>query len=162
MKKVFSKNVIAIYPGGGLLQDEYFRNIRRRIFNEDPNEQKEEDGLTNKKNVGSPTGFGPNERAHNSGVGMSTGREDPQSQARGVGSWYNDGGQADDETGPGHSSTTADPYNNLFNEMFMRHDLQKTDRDRIVSNVNDINNMSPVKKHDRYTNNQKHNWYTEN
>ncbi len=138
MQKIISKTVLALYPGGQLLQDEYFRQIRERTFNQDRYRTKEDAGTyKDKKNVLSPTGFGPNDRLHNPGAGSGLGREPPEQRSKGVGSGYNDGGPADDETGPGNSSEISDPYapQLLLNDLYMGLHLNQGTRDSIKQNV---------------------------
>ena len=128
MKTIISKKVIAL-SGGQLLQDQYFKDIRQRIFNEDPNIQKEDAGneRSKKNTLWSPTGFGPNDRQNNPGAGSGLAREPTQQKARGVGSGYNDGEAADDETGPGNTSVTPDPYytSDVLNEIFLKHRIEQ-------------------------------------
>ncbi len=129
MKTVISKNITALYPGGQLLQDQYFKDIRQRLFNEDPHKQKEDAGNNrDKKTVQSPTGFGPNDRQNNPGAGMGLDREPTQQKARGVGSGYNDGEAANDETGPGNTPVQTDPYytSDVFNEIFLKHKIDQS------------------------------------
>ena len=152
MKKITSKQVIALWPGGGLLQDQYFKDIRQRLFREDPHKQEEDTGSYRAKNntLRSPTTFGPNDRQHNPGAGMGLDREDTQSKARGVGSGYNDGEAADDETGPGFSSVTTDGYytSDVFNEEINKLNLTNTDkttREKVLSNLKGIMYGSPVR-----------------
>lgn len=117
-----SKQVTALYPGGQLLQDEYFRTIRERIFNKDRYTRNEESGIEpRKKTVIDSLGLGSNDRGHNPGAGMGLGRDENESKNRTVGSGYNDGESADDETGPGHTSQPVDPYytSDVFNELYM-------------------------------------------
>jgi len=128
MKTVISKNITALYPGGGLLQDQYFKDIRQRIFNEDPHIQIEDAGNQHpKKNTLFPY-LSTNDRQHNPGAGSGLDREPTQQKARGLGSGYNDGEAADDETGPGNTSVTPDPYytSDVFNEMFLKHKIEQS------------------------------------
>lgn len=154
MKSICSKNVIALYPGGQLLQDDFFKQVREKAFNTDRYTTKEQVGIAkDKKNVTSPTGFGPNDRKHNPGAGVGLDREDSLSKPKGVGSGYNDGGAADDETGPGNTSTVPDPYyaTNVFNELFLDLSLKHQDEDRVRSNVKNLLKSDPVVvPHKRY------------
>ena len=147
MRKICSKKITALYPGGQLLQDDYFRQIRERAFNVDRNTTKEPSGTyKDKKTVVSPTGFGPNDRQHNPGVGMGLDREDTLSKPKGVGSGYNDGEAADDEVGPGFTPTVPDPYYgvNVFNELFLDLNLKNQEKDRINKSVKSLLHSDPV------------------
>lgn len=112
--------MIALYPGGQLLEDEYFRNIREKLFHKDRNTTKEDTGETKKTVIETP-GLGSNDRGHNPGAGVGLGRDENESSDRGLSSGYNDGEQADDETGPGNTSTPTDPYyaSDVFNDLFL-------------------------------------------
>ncbi len=147
MRTIISKQVIALYPGGQLLQDQYFKDIRQRIFNEDPHKQKEDAGTerAKKNTLWSPTTFGPNDRQHNPGAGSGLDREPTQQKARGVGSGYNDGEAADDETGPGNTSVVPDPYyaSDVFNEIFLKHRIEQSGNqspknDSIKKHLNEV------------------------
>ncbi len=127
MKRTVSKIVTALFPGGGLLQEEFFKNIRDRVFNRDRYSTDEESGIhRTKKTVISVPGLGSNDRGHNPGAGMGLGRDENESKDRSIGSGYNDGGQADDETGPGNSPGGRDPYftsdwdNELFSDLALK------------------------------------------
>ena len=112
------------------------------MFNQDAYNQKEDSGAT-KKNVLSPTGFGPNDRLHNPGAGSGLGREPPELRAKGVGSGYNDGETADDETGPGNSAQPSDPYatQTLLNSLFMKHYMERSPRDSIQKNQKNMKKL---------------------
>ena len=147
MKVICSKNVISLYPGGQLLQDDFFRQVREKAFNTDRYTTKEQVGTNkDKKNVTSPTGFGPNDRQHNPGAGMGLDREDSLSKPKGVGSGYNDGGAADDEIGPGNTSIVPDPYygQNVLNELFLDLNLKNQDSQKIKTNVQNVLHSDPV------------------
>jgi len=154
MKTIISKEVSALYPGGQLLQDEYFRSIRERLFNKDRYTRHEDTGINDKKKIiiDSP-GLGSNDRGHNLGSGMGLGRDENESSDRTLSSGYNDGEQADDETGPGHKSVPNDPYyaSDVFNELFLDLDLKSQDKDSIQSHLKTVLKGSPVvTPHKRY------------
>ncbi len=154
MQEIVSKTVVALYPGGQLLQDNYFKQIRERTFNQDSYRTKEDGTFKDKKTILSPTGFGPNDRLHNPGAGSGLGREAPEQRAKGVGSGYNDGEPADDETGPGNSPTPGDPYapQLLLNDMFMGLHLNKGTRDSIRQNMKKmVDGPGVTIPHRRYT-----------
>lgn len=122
MRKIISKKIEALYPGGQLLQDEYFRSIREKIFNKDRYKRKEDSGIhDNKKTIIETPGLGSNDRGHNPGAGMGLGRDENESKDRTLSSGYNDGERADDETGPGNTKVAPDPYyaSDVFNELFL-------------------------------------------
>lgn len=122
----------ALYPGGQLLQDDYFRTIREILFNKDRNTIKEDTGIFNtKKTVIEVPGLGSNDRGHNSGVGMGLGRDENESSNKTLSSGYNDGEQANDESGPGNTTTQVDPYygSDVFNELYMDLELKSGNKD---------------------------------
>lgn len=138
MIQIVSKKVLALWPAGGLLQDDYFKRIRERAFRADPYSQKEESGHP-KKTVLSPTGFGTNDRGHNPGAGVGLGRDENESKDKSLSSGYNDGGQAREETGPGQTVEPIDPYytSDIYNELFLELKLKEkgTDNIKIDSNL---------------------------
>lgn len=154
MQEIIGKTVTALYPGGQLLQDDYFEQVRERVFGLGRYRTKEDTGHDqNKKNVLSPTGVGANDRLHNPGAGSGLGREPPEQRAKGVGSGYNDGGPADDETGPGSTSQPYDPYatQTMLNDLFMDHYMRASTRDSIRHNVRNLLGSDPVvTPHRRY------------
>ena len=156
MRKVISKNVYALYPGGQLLQDDYFKRIREKAFGQDAYKTKEDTSpFKDKKTVLSPTGFGANERQNNPGAGMGLDREKSHMKARGVGSGYNDGEAANDETGPGGATVTPNPYygQDVFNDLFLDLSLKNdSGRDQVRTHLNNLLRGSQVVlPHQRYT-----------
>lgn len=133
MKRIVSKQITALFPGGQLLQDEYFRQIRERLFNKSRYTKHEESGELKKTFIEVP-GLGSNDRGHNPGAGMGLGRDENESSDRGLSSGYNDGEQADDETGPGNTSKPANPYygSDVFNELFMDLELKSQGHDESI------------------------------
>lgn len=155
MKRVISKQITALWPGGGLLQDQYFRDIRERLNWSDRYTQKEDTGIENtKKTVIPQTGFGSNDRGHNSGAGGGLGRDQNESNDNSLSSGYNNGEAAQDETGPGQTVQQNDPYytSDVFNELFMDLKLKgETDKDRVKKNLHKIlNGPSMPIPHRRY------------
>lgn len=148
MRKIISKNVIALFPGGQLLQDEYFRSIRERLFNKDRYTRKDDTGIFDtKKTIIDSLGLGSNDRGHNPGAGMGLGRDENESNDKTLSSGYNDGEQADDETGPGHSKTPYNPYYgpDVFNELFLDLDLKSQGHDDSVrGHLNKILHGTPM------------------
>lgn len=139
MKKIVSKNIVALWPGGGLLADEYFRSIREKLNISDRYDQKEESGDP-KKNTIPATGLGSNDRGHNSGAGMGLGRDENESKQDGLSSGYNDGEAAQDETGPGNTNQPVNPYyaTDVLNELFLDLKLKNPEKNR--SNLKKILN----------------------
>ncbi len=155
MKKIISRQVLALYPGGGLLQDQYFRDIRERLFNKDRYTTKEDTGTYDtKKNVVTSPGMGSNDRGHNPGAGMGLGRDENESKDRSLSSGYNDGGQPDDETGPGHKSEAPNPYytSDVFNGLFMDLTLKGQGYDESIQGhlKNILKDRPVVPSHKRY------------
>lgn len=154
MRSIVSKNVTALYPGGQLLQDEYFRSIRNLLKKDDRYTQKEESGAP-KKTVTESLGLGSNDRGHNPGAGMGLGRDENESKNRSVSSGYNDAEQPDDETGPGYSKTPNSPYygQDVFNELFLDLSLKSQGHnDSIRGHLKKILHGTPmVKPHRRHS-----------
>lgn len=150
MTKCISKQVLSYQPQS-ILEDDYFKRIRERLWNQDPHYQKEDTNPTkDKKNVLSPTGFGSRWRENNPGAGMNTGYEKEEEPRRGIGSGYNDGGPIDDEIGPGNTSVTPDPY--VENQLFMDLKLMQGKRDQARRHLKGlVNAPSVVIPHKRYS-----------
>ncbi len=94
-----------------------------------------------------------NERAPNSGAGMSLGRDPNESKDNSLSSGYNDGEQANDETGPGHRTEVPDPYfTSDRNEVFMDLKLKdQSGRDSSMAHLRKIRTGNPVTlPHRRY------------
>lgn len=129
MKRVISKKIVALWPGGGLLDDDFFKRLRERTGIYDPYATKEDTGIP-KKTILPETGFGSNDRKHNPGAGSGLGREEMESNLS-LSSGYNDGSAADDEIGPGFTSQRSDPYyaTDVFNELFLKLKMQSGDGD---------------------------------
>lgn len=154
MKKIISRTVIALSPGTRLIDDEIFRRIREGppFFNVDEKYDQQEDtgGQPRpKKTVIPVTGVGSNDRQHNPGAGMGDDREKKEHKPGGVGSGYNDGEAANDETGPGNTPTIPDPYyaSDVFNELFMDLSLKGGNRDyrqNVHNNLNVIRRSDPI------------------
>lgn len=155
MKLIISKNIIALTPGGGLLEDEHFRNIRERIFNENRYRQTEDTGNYNtKKTVVTAPGMGSNDRGHNPGAGMGLGRDPEESKNRSLSSGYNDGEAANDETGPGNTPVHNSPYyaTDVMNELFMDLKLKGDGYyDSVSRHLNQmLNGPAVIKPHKRH------------
>lgn len=110
MQKITSKKVYAMWPGGGLLQNQFWKDIQDKLKNDKTYSNKYESGET-KKNVVPTTGFGSRWRQINPGAGIGTGYEKEEEDQPAVSSGYNDGGQADsDEGGINNSKKLPEPY----------------------------------------------------
>ena len=90
--------------------------------------------------------MGTNDRLNNPGAGQGLDREPVQFKAKGVGSGYNDGGRPDDETGPGNTSVTPDPYytSDVFNELFLKLRLDSKN-DSIRQHHKKVMNGKPIR-----------------
>lgn len=148
MKRIISKTVLARYPGGGALEEEFFDSIRSEPF-KNKYRSNEQSGIhPTKKTIISVPGLGSNDRGHNPGAGMGLGRDENESSNRTVGSGYNDGGPADDETGPGNTPGGRDPYftsdwdNALFSDLALKG--QGNNRDSIRSHYRQILESPPL------------------
>lgn len=160
MKRIVSKQVTALYPGGQLLQDDYFKRVRENVFKTDPNTKKEDTGRPKKHVIDNSLGLGSNDRGHNAGAGMGLGRDENESDNRSLSSGYNDGSKADDEVGPGHKSITPDPYygSDVYNELYLDLDMKGQGYDESIQghqnvrgNLMKILNGTPVPmQHKRY------------
>jgi hypothetical protein len=94
-------------------------------------------------------------------LGFGSGRDLGDNENPGIGFGYNDsvssgydrdGEQANDETGPGNSSTTPDPYytTNVSNELFMRLRMDSGERDSPYRYMTKLRTSTPVKMPKRY------------
>lgn len=156
MRTIISKQITALFDDpGDILNYEYFRDIRRRIFNEDQGKQTEEDG-SKKKNTMTEIGFGGNSRSTNPGAGMGDDREDPESKTKGIGSGYNDGEAANDEVGPGFTHTEPDPYftpdidNSVFFDIKYQKDTGRDSRPMRSDYVKKLLNREPLRPRKRF------------
>lgn len=153
MKQIISKKVIALYPGGGLLQNDFFERIREKAFNHSPYSTDEDTGINRtKKTVIKSPGLGTNDRGHNSGAGSGLGRDENESSDKSLSSGYNDGERADDETGPGNTSIIPNPYHAVdTNEVFIDLAIKNQgNNDSIADHYKGILNKEPVKLPRRY------------
>ncbi len=155
MKRIVSKQVTALYPGGQLLLDDYFKRIRENLWNTDPNTRKEDTGRT-KKTVIETLGLGSNDRGH--AVGMGLGRDENESKDNSLSSGYNkdnQDGPPEDETGPGLSKQTPNPYygSDVFNELYMDLELKNqgnndTIRGHLKKTLSGTPVVTPHRRHD--------------
>jgi hypothetical protein len=151
MLKLVSKNVIALKTNPRI-DEMFFEEIQNRLNNGHPlgpHKQKYDSGKPRMSLVEHWLGMGQSEdRAHSPGVGMGLGqdegREDYLHKDRGLSSAYNldtkRDGPYQDETGPGNTPLTPDPYYAVnTNELFLDEELKSGDRDsRIYQNVRKI------------------------
>ncbi len=124
MFSITSKNVLAV-KGTPLIYEEPFNQVQdwlNGVHPLSPDKKKYDSGKHKQTRFDDWLGLdSQNERAPNPGAGMSLGRDENESQDKRLSSGYNDGEQADDETGPGHKSEIPDPYftSDTNNELFM-------------------------------------------
>lgn len=152
MQRIINKQVLALYPGGGLLQDDYFNRIREKMFNSSPYSTNEPNGIERKKKTVIYTpGLGSEDRGHNPGAGIGLGRDENESQNKSVSSGYNDGEQANDETGPGFTPISPNPYftSTWDNELFSDLELKGQGRDSARKHYKGILDSVPVIKPSR-------------
>lgn len=153
MRQIINKKVLAFNSGSDLLTRNFFDRIRERAFNHDPYSTQEESGIErNKKTVIKSPGMGSNDRGHNSGAGSGLGRDENESSDNSLSSGYNDGGRADDETGPGNTSIIPNPYHAVdTNEVFLDLDIKGQGYDEsIPGHYKRILKQEPVKLPRRY------------
>lgn len=128
MKTITSKKVLALYPGGGLLQDQYFKELRQKMWNEDPHKRKEETGETKKTIIETP-GLGSNDRG-SSGVGMTLGRDPNETKDQSLSSGYNqdllrDGPIRDNDGEQTQTGLPPEQEESAYpNELFMDLDIK--------------------------------------
>ena len=128
MLKIISKSVIAL-KGTPLIYEEPFNQLQDWLNKRHPHDPrmnaKYDSGGPKQTNFDSWLGLdSQNERSPNAGAGMSLGRDPNESKDKRLSSGYNDGEQADDETGPGNTTRIPDPYftSDVNNEVFMEKD----------------------------------------
>lgn len=140
MRNVVSKQVVALYPGGGLLQDDFFRKLKP---NDPYYQRKEDDGLPRKTFFDSSIGMGSNDRKDNPFVGQHVSRDDGDYQP-GLTSGYGEG-PANDETGPGNKTEPTSPYYSAeMNESILDLTLSNPDKARIRESLKAIREQSQV------------------
>ena len=157
MIRIISKNVTALKTNP-LINEEPFNQIQEQLNGTHPHDTRKKRYDSGKPKL---TFFddwlgldSQNERAANPGAGMSLGRDPNESKDNRLSSGYNDGEQPDDETGPGNSSFTPDPYftQDVDNELFMDLRIKGQDNnDAIQTHVKKVLRGNPVATpHRRY------------
>ena len=157
MIQVVSKSVTAL-KGTPLIDEEPFNQVQDVLNNEHPHSTRKKTYDSGKpKQTFFDDWLGldsQNERAPNAGAGMSLGRDPNESQDKRLSSGYNDGEQADDETGPGNTTVAPDPYytQDVNNELFMDLRIKGQDNnDAIQSHLKRVLHGQPVTlPHRRY------------
>lgn len=152
-----SKTLVAL-KGTPLIYEELFNQVQERLNGTHPHtsrpNSKYDSGKPKQTNFDAWLGLdSQNERAANPGAGMSLGRDPNESKDNRLSSGYNDGEQADDETGPGHKSVVPDPYYtpDVANETFMQLELGDKGKDSPMAHLRKIKTHSPVTlPHHRY------------
>lgn len=114
----------ALWPGGGLLEDNFWKSLEEGLWGRKPRYRQTEDSGEPKKTVMYP-GMGSQWRENNPGAGGSPAEKNEEEPRRGLGSGYNDGERPDvDEQGPGHSRKLPEPYLAVnTNELFLNLDM---------------------------------------
>lgn len=155
MIKIISKKLLAI-RSNPLINDTIFDQVQEQlngIHPRDSKKKKEDSGQNRMTFIDDWLGLGTNDRPPNAGTGMGAGRN-PYSTNEQLSSGYNDGGQADDETGPGNSSIATDPYytQDVNNELFMDLKIKGQGKnDAIQSHLKKVLRGTPVvAPHHRY------------
>jgi len=154
MLQIVSKSVTAL-KNAPLIDEVQFDLIQEQMNGEHPNSSKKkkyDSGKPKLTHFDDWLGFGSNDRGVNPGVGSGLGRDPNESANHDLTSGYNDGGQANDETGPGNSSTMPDPYytTNVSNELFMKLRMDSGERDSPYRYMTKLRTSTPVKMPKRY------------
>ena len=163
MLRITSKQVVAL-KGTPLIYELPFNQLQDWLNGVHPDmprkNHKYDSGKPRQTNFDAWLGLdSQNERAANPGAGSSLGRDPNESTDKRLSSGYNDGGRADDETGPGHKSDfnpkeeNAAPYHavDVNNEVFMQHRLNDSGRDSPTDHMRKIRTSTPVTMpHRRY------------
>jgi len=160
MKRIVSPNIkVALWPGGGLLQDNFWKELQEGLWGAKPRYQDTEDSGSPRKNVMLFPGLGSQWRENNPGVGMSPDQKGEEEPRRGIGSGYNSGESAQEqdakEQGPGFSPKLIEPYSGHHNELFLDLAMKEspnpyTER-RIRDHLNKVMNQKPARIHKRYS-----------
>jgi len=150
MLQIVSKSVTAL-KNAPLIDEVQFDLIQEQMNGEHPNSSKKK-----KYDSGKPklTHF-------QDWLGFGSGRDLGDNENPGIGFGYNDsvssgydrdGGQANDEAGPGNSDTTAGPYDaiDMNNELVMKHRINSSDRDSPYRYMIKLRTSTPVKMPKRY------------
>ncbi len=160
MKRIISSNIkVALWPGGGMLEDNYWKQLEEGLWGTRSKYRSKEDSGSPRKNEMIFPGMGSRWRANNPGAGVGTGYEKEEEKKTGIGSGYNDGEAARDqdaaEQGPGHSPKLPEPYTGLQNELFLdlaiKGGTESGFRDKqIRDHLKRIMNQKPAITHQRY------------
>lgn len=151
MKRIVSPAIkTALWPGGQLLQDHFWKSLEEGLWGRKPRYRQTEDTGDPKKTVMYP-GLGSRWRENNPGAGMSPEEKREEEPRRGIGSGYNDGERPDiDEQGPGHSRKLPEPYwAQQSNELFLNLDMMNqgdnnVNNEHIRRNLKKILESKPV------------------
>ena len=154
MLQIISKSVIAL-KNAPLIDEVQFDAIQEQMNGVHPNSTKKRKYDTGKPkltNFDEWLGLGSNDRGVNPGVGSGLGRDPNESANHDLTSGYNDGEQANDESGPGNSETITDPYyaSNVSNELFMKLKLNGGDKDSPYRYMTKLRTSTPVKMPKRH------------
>lgn len=137
-----------------LIYQTYFDQIEDQLKGgPSPYYRRTRDSGEQKKTILDPwLGLGSNDRAPNAGAGIGLGRDSIESRDKSLSSGYNDGSQADDETGPGYTEQKTNPYYTVdTNEVFI--DLKMKGKDDLdsmrshVKNILDRPSVMPVRRY---------------
>lgn len=145
MKSIISKKVLALYPGGGLLQKYYYETLEKR----DPYSDKEDTGDT-KRTVLKPLGPGSNYRQNNPGAGESFEEDDDNSLTAPIGSGYNNGGGVQEQDAISDGTGEAEPYDINGNELFRKLDVDRDWARDVKKKTDKLLNESTVMPTNRY------------
>lgn len=152
MLKLVSKTITAL-RSNPRIDEIYFELVEEQLNGRgplDPSKKNYDSSKPRLTHIDQWLGMGGSEdRAHSVGVGVD-GREDYLHKDRGLSSGYNmDGdGPISDETGPGNTHVTPDPYYTVrTNELFLDHELKggnADERTRIDQHVRKVLNGPAV------------------
>jgi hypothetical protein len=159
MKRIISPNIkVALWPGGQLLQDNFWKELEEGLWGTNPRYRTKEDSGSHRKNVMLYPGMGSQWRENNPGAGMSPEQKNEEESHRGIGSGYNDGDSAvqqdEKEAGPGFAPKLVEPYSGHHNELFldlaMKESPNPYTEKRIQDHLNKVMNQKPARIHKRY------------
>lgn len=145
MKVIISKIVSALYPGGGLLQDHFYK-VKRRY---DPYSEEEDTGEV-KRNIIKFPGMGTNDRPANPGAGSNIDRDDNDPSATPISSGYNGEGSAQEQDAQSDGTGVAEPYDINGNELFRKLDVDRNWSRDYKDKTDKLLNQSVVTPSRRY------------
>jgi hypothetical protein len=127
----------ALWPGGQLLEKDYWERLEEGLWGQRPRYRQTEDSGSTRKNVLLSPGMGSQWRENNPGAGMAVDQQSEEEPRTGLGSGYNTGDSATEqderEAGPGFSPQLQETT--VLNELFLDLAIKNPNENRARQHV---------------------------